>query len=42
MSKIVPFKDWNDVVRNKELIPETGYQVSGGTLKPLDKELSGN
>lgn len=28
MSKEVPFKDWNDVVRNKELIPKTGYKVT--------------
>ena len=28
MSKTVPFKDWNDVVRDKEVIPKTEYKVT--------------
>jgi putative transposase len=28
MSQSVPFKDWNDVVRDKEAIPETEYKVT--------------
>lgn len=31
MSKAVPFKDWKDVVRDKNVIPETNYKV---TLHP--------
>lgn len=27
MSKVVPFKDWNDIVR-PESVPETEYKVS--------------
>ena len=27
MSKVVPFKDWNDIVRSKEL-PDIDYKVS--------------
>ncbi|MFC2069936.1 transposase [Chloroflexota bacterium] len=41
MSKTVPFKDWRDVVRDKNVIPETEYAVTkhrnptAVTLKPL-------
>jgi len=27
MSQVIPFKDWNDVVRNELLIPEVSYSV---------------
>ena len=45
MSKTVPFKDWRDVVRDTDGIPETQYQVvkhsspTTVTLKPL-REIS--
>ncbi|MDD5700786.1 MAG: DDE-type integrase/transposase/recombinase [Dehalococcoidales bacterium] len=38
MSKTVPFKDWNDVVRNKKLRPATNYQVILHPRKPTKKQ----
>ncbi len=47
MSKTVPFKDWRDVVRDTNVIPETEYQVTkhsnptAVTLTPLHEKIYG-
>jgi hypothetical protein len=38
MSKIVPFKAWKDVVRNKKLRPTTNYKVILRPRKPTEKQ----